>query len=153
MINLLNVSKLAEKIGDRPVMHELLLETVHKLCVEAAARLEDYYGDYRVNLYAADFKDSKYYDLVGVCEDTRLSIAAIGIPFVAYVLDSNKMPTLTNPQLQIWLDTLASFCVVDEPNCIEKPEMRKEYYAMQNAVEQLAIRDRVCNGDLANWAV
>ena len=77
-------------------------------------------------------------------------MSAIGTPFVAYLLDAKKMPTLTNPQLQIWLDTMASFCVFDEAECRKRPAMRKEYYQMMEAIKQLAICDRVSpGGDLA----
>ena len=87
--------------------------------------------------------------MVGVCEDTRLSVAALGTPFVAYLLDSKKVPTLTKPQLQIWLDTLASFSVFDEKACKSQPAMKKEYNKMLDAVRRLAICDRVTTGDVA----
>jgi hypothetical protein len=80
MIGLLKTAKLAAEIGGRKIAYDLILETVHKLCTEAKARLEDYYGEYRVSLRSADWRNGKYWDLVGVCEDTRLSVAAIGTP-------------------------------------------------------------------------
>ena len=51
----------------------------------------------------------RYYNKKGLCEDTRLSLAVIGQPFVAFVLDATRTPTLTLVQLQVWLDTLSSF--------------------------------------------
>ncbi len=82
----------------------------------------------------AEWRNGRYWDLVGICEDTRLSVSAIGTPFVAFLLDAKKMPTLTNPQLQIWLDTMASFCAFDEVECKKQPAMRKEYNQMVVAI-------------------
>ena len=121
---------------------------MHVLCNEAAARLVSCYGEQQVHLHCADWKDTKYYDLVGICEDTRLSVPAVGTPFVAYVLDANKMPTLNLVQLQLWLDVMASFAVFDNQSMTKTQST--EYKAIYKAVEQLAICDRVAlGGDLS----
>ena len=158
-IEILRMSTMMQRIGAQEVTAELVLETVNKLCDEAAARLVSCYGEQQVHLHSADWKDTKYWDLVGVCEDTRLSVPAVGTPFVAYVLDANKMPTLTPHQLQIWLDTLASFAVFDDKLIATKgPALKKEFWAMKEAMKTLAIEDRMAEGGdlslaLEHWGV
>ena len=91
-----------------------MLEALQALEVEAEARLNDYYGDSKVHLRAGDFhKSDKYYDHEAICEDTRLSINSTGQLFVGFLLDANKMPTLTTPQLQLWIDVMCSFAAFD----------------------------------------
>ena len=93
---------------------DLLLEALQTLELEAEARLTDYYGDFKVNLRAGDYRNSdKYYNHAAICEDTRLSICTIGQPLVGFLLDANKMPTLTLDQLQLWIDVMCSFAVFD----------------------------------------
>ena len=83
-----------------------------------------------------------------VCEDTRLSICTVGQPFVGFLLDANKMPTLTLVQLQLWLDVMASLAVFDNQTMTKTQST--EYTAICKAVERLAICDRVAlGGDLA----
>ena len=120
---------------------------------EAHVRLNDFYRDSMVHLKAGDFlKSEKYYNHKAICEDTRLSISSIGQSFVGFLLDANKMPTLTAPQLQLWIDILCSFAIFD-PLCAEGPKQKTEMKAICEAVSTLAIADRVSNGgDLAHLA-
>ncbi len=114
--------------------------------------MEDYYGEYKVHLATADWRDTKYWVLKGICVDSSLSVSSVGARFVGYLLDAKKLPTLANSQLQIWLDTMASFSVFDEKECVKQPAMRKEYNKMVEAVKMLAICDWVTTGDLATYA-
>ena len=113
--------------------------------------MDDYYGNNKVYLTAADFKQSeRYYNKKGLCEDTRLSLAAIGQPFTAFALDATRIPTLTLVQLQVWLDTLSSFAFFDDVK-VTAPSQKKELGNIQQAVQALAIGDRVsAGGDLAS---
>ena len=111
---LLRTSALMTTIGDRTVTVNLLLEAIQTLEVESEARLADYYGDLKVHLKAGDFRNSdKYYNHAAICEDTRLSISTVGQPFVGFLLCANKIPTLTLVHLQLWIDVMCSFAVVD----------------------------------------
>ena len=124
----------------------LILEVLQHLENEAHARLDDYYWEYKLHLNAADWRESdRYYAHEAVCEDTRLSISAIGQPFVGFLLDAKKMSTLNLVQLQLWMDVMASFYVFDD--CQVKTKTQKtEYWAICESVKQLAIRDRIATG-------
>ena len=146
MVGHLKATKLAVTIGDRPVSLALILEVLKHLENEAHARLSDYYGEFKLHLNAADWRESdRYYAHEAVCEDTRLSISAIGQSFVGFLLDANKMPTLSVVQLQLWLDVMASFAVFDDAQVMTKTH-RTEYQAICESVQQLAICDRVAHG-------
>ena len=66
MIDLHKIATLADNIGTRKITHELILEVIHQHCNEAEARLEDYYGEYKVHLATADCRDTKYLALEGI---------------------------------------------------------------------------------------
>ena len=115
------------------------------------ARLDDFYGDRRLSLFAGDFrKHDRFYDHVAVCEDSRLSVSAIGQPFTGFLLDAKKILSLNEVQLGIWLDVLTSFLIIDRPTT---PAATKEYWAMCERVEKMDISKRVNEGgDLAALA-
>jgi hypothetical protein len=150
-ISLLKTTSMMKAIGDREATVDLMLEALTVLENEAEARLTDYYGESKVRLRSGDHRLSdKYYNHAAVCEDSRLSISHVGQPFIGFLLDANKMPTLSTPQLQLWIDVMCSFAIFDVPTITGKAH-KAEYRAICDAVSVLSIAGRVSTGgDLAH---
>jgi hypothetical protein len=145
-ISLLKTTSMMNAIGDKEATVSLMLEALNVLEIEAETRLSDYYGESKVRVKSGDHRLSeRYYGHQAVCEDSRLSISHIGQPLIGFLLDANKMPTLTVKQLQLWIDVMCSFAIFDEIKITGKAH-KKEYRAILDSVAKLSIADRVSTG-------
>lgn len=130
-IQILKGTSLCERIGDKPVTKEVVLQAIASLnddCEGVLGKMVNV-----VKLQSANHNESKYYARQHYCEDERLSIGPTGSAFLALAVDLNTVPTLTPDALQTWIDFCASFLNVAD----YEPKGKAEKKAKDDLVERI----------------